>query len=186
MRPAPCASYAPSVTDTLSVRAPIATDRTVVHPSAEVPGVPAFLFSAPEGWVLDEAPGAVCVVRSPAQVDDFWLNAVISHDRVARTVDLEQAAKATWARIVAESPSATVTMERIARFGDNVVYLRGVQVAAPRSGRALAQLHALFFAPRPEWRATADLFQIIATSPADVMGDIGAGLVEMIASFRFV
>jgi hypothetical protein len=162
------------------------TARVLVHPSAAVPGVPAFVFSAPEGWVLDEAPDAICVVRSPEQVDDFWLNAVVSHDRVARTVDLEQAAKATWARIVAESPGATVNMERIARFGDNVVYLRGVQLAAPQSGRPLGQLHALFFAPAGEGRATSDLFQIIATSPADVMGRIGAGLVEMIASFRFV
>ena len=179
-------SYAPPVSDILSVRVPIATTRTVVYPSAEVPGVPAFVFAAPDGWVLDEAPDAICVVRSPEQVDDFWLNAVISHDRVARTVDLEQAAKATWARIVAESPSASVNMERIARFGDNVVYLRGVQLDAPKSGRPLAQLHALFFAPAAEGRATSDLFQIIATSPATVMGRIGAGLVEMIASFRFV
>jgi hypothetical protein len=162
------------------------TARVLVHPSASVPGAPAFVFSAPEGWVVDEAPDAICVVRSPEQVDDFWLNAVISHDRVARTVDLEQAAKATWARIVAESPSASVNMERIARFGDNVVYLRGVQLDAPKSGRPLAQLHALFFAPAAEGRATSDLFQIIATSPTTVMGDIGAGLVEMIASFRFV
>ena len=179
-------SCAPPVTDTMILRAPTATSRMVVHPSADVPGVPAFVFAAPEGWVLDEAPGAVCVVRSPERVDDFWLNAVISHDRVARTVDLEQAARATWARIVADSPGATVSMERIARFGENVVYLSGIQLEAPRSGRALAQLHALFFAPIADGRATSDLFQIIGTSPADAMGDIAAGLVEMIVSFQFV
>jgi hypothetical protein len=176
------------MSDTVSqgVSAAATTARVIVYPSAAVPGVPSFVFSAPEGWVLDEAPDAVCVVRSPEQVDDFWLNAVISHDRVARTVDLEQAAKATWARILADSPGATVNMERVARFGDNIVYLRGIQLDAPRSGRQLAQLHALFFAPLVEQRATSDLFQIIATSPADTMGRIGAGLVEMISSFRFV
>jgi hypothetical protein len=175
-----------SETVSQGVSAAATTARVIVYPSAAVPGVPSFVFSAPEGWVLDEAPDAICVVRSPEQVEDFWLNAVISHDRVARTVDLPQAAKATWARIVADAPDATVNMERIARFGDNVVYLRGVQLAAPRSGRPLAQLHALLFAPLADNRATSDLFQIIATSPADVMGRIGAGLVEMIASFRFV
>jgi hypothetical protein len=171
----------------MTLSAPMITaSRLVAHPSLEVPGVPAFVFGAPEGWVLDEAPGAICVVRSPEQVDDFWLNAVISHDRVARTVDLEQAAKATWARIHAESPSAMVNMERVARFGQNVVYLRGILLEAPRSGRALAQMHALLFAPGNEERATRDLFQIIATTPADVMGRIGAALVEMVASFKFV
>lgn len=162
------------------------TARVLVHPSAAVPGVPPFVFSAPEGWVLDEAPDALCVVRSPEQVDDFWLNAVVIHDRVAKTVDLAEAAKATWARVHADSPSATVNMERVARFGDNIVYLRGVQLDAPQSGRTLAQLHAIFFAPIAEHRSTSDLFQIIATTPADVMGRIATGLVEMIASFRFV
>ena len=126
------------------------------------------------------------MVRSPERVDDFWLNAVISHDRVARTVDLEQAARATWARIVADSPGATVSMERIARFGEKVVYLRGIQLEAPRSGRALAQLHALFFAPIADGRAGADDLEQVARRPADAMGDIAAGLVEMIASFQFV
>ena len=78
-------------------------------------------------------------------------------------------------------------MERIARFGDNVVYLRGVQldrpaVRAPAGPAARAVLRA----GRPRVGPTTDLFQIIATSPADVMGRIGSGLVEMIASFRFV
>jgi hypothetical protein len=176
------------MTDTIETptSAPTTGYQVVIHPSRIVRPVPAFVFAAPDSWVVDEAPGAVLAVRASAPVNDFWDNALLTHDRVAKAVDLQAAATASWGRLKADAPSAEVKMERVARFGDNIVYLRGVQLAAPRSGRPLAQLHALFFAPLAEDRATSDLFQVIATSPADVMGRIGAGLVEMIASFRFV
>lgn len=160
--------------------------RAVVYPSSQVRPVPSFLFNAPEGWVVDEAPDALVVVRTPVEVDGFWINAILSHDRVAASVDLDTVAKATWARITNETPSATVNLERIARFGDNVVYLRGVQLDAPQSGRQLAQLHALFFAPREAGRKTADFFQFIVTAPADKMAELGPGFIETIASFRFL
>jgi hypothetical protein len=163
-----------------------ATYRTIVYPSATVRPVPSFVFTPPEGWVVDEAPDALVVVRTPQQVDGFWINAILSHDRVAATVDLEAAAKATWSRILRDSPGATADMERVARFGTNIVYLRGVELDAPQSGRRLAQLHALFLGPKVDGSKTADFFQFVVTCPAERMPDLGAGFVEMIASFRFV
>ena len=77
-------------------------------------------------------------------------------------------------------------MERVARFGENVVYLRGVELDAPQSGKRLAQLHALFLAPSADDAKTADLFQFVATSTVDQMDDIGKQFVEMIGTFRFV
>jgi len=162
------------------------TARVAVHPSAAIRPVPPFVFSVPAGWVLDEAPDALVVARTAEQVDGFWVNAILSHDRVPRAVDFKQAAQATWARLRQTSPSARVTMERLARFGPNVVYLRGVELEAPRSGRPLAQMHALFFAPTGgEKGRTVDFFQLIATSPLDRMEAYGPAFVELVGSFRF-
>jgi len=161
------------------------TARVAVHPSAAIRPVPPFIFSVPAGWVLDEAPDALVVARTAEQVDGFWVNAILSHDRVPRAVDFKEAAQATWSRLRQSSPSARVTMERLARFGPNVVYLRGVELSAPRSGRPLAQMHALFFAPTGDEGKTVDFFQLIATSPLDHMETYGPAFVELVGSFRF-
>ena len=161
------------------------TARVAVHPSAAIRPIPPFIFSVPAGWVLDEAPDALVVARTAEQVDGFWVNAILSHDRVPRSVDFKEAAQATWARLRQSSPSARVTMERLARFGPNVVYLRGVELSAPRSGRPLAQMHALFFAPAADTGRTVDFFQLIATSPLDHMETYGPAFVELVGSFRF-
>jgi hypothetical protein len=162
------------------------TARAIVFPSTTVPGVPSFVFLGPEGWIVDEAPNALVVLRSPQEVEGFWLNAILTHDRVAASVGLDDAAKATWARVLGDTPNAKAEMERVARFGSNVVYLRGVELDAPQSGRKLAQIHAIFLAPKVDGRKTADLFQFIITTPAEVMPQLSADFVEMIASFRFV
>jgi hypothetical protein len=161
------------------------TARVAVFPSATIKPVPSFIFSVPDGWVLDDAPDALVVARTAEQVDGFWVNAILSHDRVPRAVDFKQAAQATWARLHKSSPSAKVTMERLARFGSNVVYLRGVELEAPETGRALAQLHALFFAPATDEGKTVDFFQLIATSPREHMEACGPAFVELVGSFRF-
>ena len=162
------------------------TSRVAVYPSAMIRPVPSFIFSVPSGWVLDDAPEALVVARTAEQVDGFWVNAILSHDRVARSVDFKQAAQATWSRVHNTAPSAKVTMERLARFGDNVVYLRGAEMDAPGSGRAIAQLHALFFAPAEGEGKTVDFFQLVATSPREHMERFGPAIVELVGSFRFM
>ena len=165
--------------------APSSEPSIAVYPSSRLRPVPGFVFAVPAGWVLGEAPDALAVVRTPVAVNDFWVNALVSHDRVAASVDLEAAAKATSARIAKESPGATVDMERVARFGDNVAYLRGIQFPAPEGGRALAQLHGLFLAPAGPDALTHDVFQVIGTAPVEVMPTFGAVFVALIASFQF-
>ena len=157
----------------------------MVYPSSTLRPVPSFMFAVPAGWVVDEVPDALAVVRTPEQVDDFWINATLSHDRVGKAIDLEKAAKATWARVQQGSPDAKVSMERMARFGDNVVYLRGIEIQAPQSGRTLAQLQALLLAPSEEGAKTRDFFQIICTTPPDAMGGMGPVFVALISSFQF-
>jgi hypothetical protein len=161
------------------------TARIAVYPSAEIKPVPSFIFSMPAGWVLDDAADALVVARTAEQVGDFWINAILSHQRVPRSVDFKQAAQSTWARLQRTSPSAEVTMERLARFGTNIVYLRGVELEAPNNGRVLAQLHALFFAPANDEGKTVDFFQLVATCPKDVMEQYGPAFIELVGSFRF-
>jgi hypothetical protein len=160
--------------------------QVVVYPSATVRPIPPFVFCAPDGWVVDEAPDAIAVVRQTEAVDDFWINAILTHDRVAKAVDLPAAAQLTWTRLTRDAPTAKSVMERVVNFGGNVVYLRGVEVEAPRSGRKLAQLQAIFLAPAADDAKTADLFQFVATSPIDKMDAVGKSFVEMIGTFRFV
>lgn len=159
--------------------------QVVVYPSRAVRPVPSFMFAAPEGWVVDEAPGALLAVRASTPVGEFWDNALLTHERVAKAVDLQAAASVSWGRLKADAPTAEVQMERVAAFGDNVVYLRGVELDAPQSGKKLAQVHAIFFGPSADGDKTVDLFQLVITSTADNMEAIGRSIVPMIASFRF-
>jgi hypothetical protein len=175
------------MTDTIETptTAPTTGYQVVIHPSRTVRPVPSFLFATPAGWVVDEAPGAVLAVRASAPVNEFWSNALLTHDRVAKAVDLQAAATASWGRLKADAPSAEVMMERVARFGENIVYLRGVELDAKQSGKRLAQLHALFFAPSDDTAKTTDLFQFVATSTVEGMDEVGKQFVEMIGTFRF-
>jgi hypothetical protein len=150
-----------------------------------VPGTPSFLFEVPEGWVVDEAPNALCVVRRPNAVDGFWTNILIRADKVPREVDFERVAKATWAKLLRTHPGAEEKGERLVRFGSNVVYVRGVDLEA--DGRQLAQMQAMFFAPVSEGGKVVDFFQVIGTCERDerlqaTMDDV----TSLIASFRFV
>ena len=164
------------------------TDRTArlaVQPGT-IRGIPQFVFSIPEGWELEEAPNALAVVHAPDAVDGFWSNLLISHDRLGAAVDLKLAAQATWAKTVKQAPDAKITFERTAKFGDNVMYLRGVEMTAPQSDRPLGQLHGLCLAPKAEGAKTVDLFQLIATSLTDPAHSPLDQFIEIIGSFRFI
>ena len=162
------------------------TSRIVQHPSAEVPGIPRFVFSVPGQWEVDEAPNALCVVRRQDADGGFWANAIIRHDKLPRAVDFERAAKVTWAKLKRTNPEATDNGERLMRCGNNVVYVRGVELTAP-DGKPLAQMQAMFFAPVSEGGALVDFFQIIGTSRRDgTVGDNMKAFAEIIASFRFM
>lgn len=184
-KPASAVSY-PSVMVEANLGDPPSTANVVVHPSAVVPGIPAFLFNVPSGWVIDEAPSTLCVIRRPRDDDGFWPNILVRHDKVPREVDFKRAAITTWAKLKKLHPTAVDQGERIVRFENNVVYMRGVNLTDGK-GRALAQTQAMFFAPVREGGRVVDFFQIIGTCErnSDVqshMDDVAA----LVASFRFV
>lgn len=163
-----------------------ATGRVAVFPSKAIKPTPSFVFTVPPGWVLDEAPDALTVVRPREPEGDFWVNVIVSSDRVPRALDFEQAARTTFARIKKASPDVEIKLEKMARFGPLVTYLRGIEVSSPKSQRRLAQVHALFFAPVAGEGKTVDMFQVVATCPADSAERYGARFIELIGSFRFV
>jgi hypothetical protein len=188
MCPLSASQYPPHMGDAsaTSERPRAATARVAVHPSAMIRGVPAFVLEVPDGWTLDEAPGALCVVRHPRERNGFWVNVLIRHDRVPRSVDFEQAARIMSAKLRAAHPEVVDKGERLVRFGDNVVYTRGVELNGA-DGSPLAQMQALCFAPVDGVGKTVDLFQIAGTCrvDADVERNI-EDIVGVIASFRFV
>jgi hypothetical protein len=170
------------MTDTSTARD---TERRVVYPSAEVPAVPAFVFTRPSGWTVDEAPGALVVLHSPPRADGSSLDAILRHDRVPAALTLEDAAKVTWTRIQSETVDAKLSFERVARYGPNVAYVRGLSRRAPGDG-TVAELHAMFLAPKVDGRRTADLFKLGITGPAEALQQHGEEFVSMVATFRFV
>ena len=175
-----------STEETAESDAPSDSTRQIAsYPSRLLRPVPAFVFSVPEGWVVEEAPDSLALVRTPVEIDDFWVNAVISHDRVLASMTLEDAAKGTWARVKAAIPDSEPEMQRVVRFDNKIAYLRGIELKAPESGRDLAQLHAIFFAPTDGDYPTADLFQIACTAATETMERVTGGFLEIIGSLRF-
>ena len=161
-------------------------NRLVAQPGRMLTGVPPFVFVMPEGWILDEAPGALAAIRLPEQVDGFWINALLSHDKVARSIDFESAAKVTWAKLQRSATNLVERGERLIRFGNLVVYVRGCEFASPDGSRTLAQMQALWFTPVTEGGKVVDLFQLVLTAPATAMPKFSGPILEMISTFRFV
>lgn len=160
--------------------------RMAVFPSKAIRATPGFLFTVPEGWVLDEAADALTVARPTEPEGDFWVNAMVTTDRVPRAVDFKAASRITFARVKRQCPDAEVKLEKMARFGSLITYLRGIEATAPKSQRRVAQVHAIFFAPVDDRGKTVDMFQVVGTCPVESSGRYGPRFVEIISSFRFV
>ncbi|MCB1000848.1 MAG: hypothetical protein R2713_01065 [Ilumatobacteraceae bacterium] len=166
--------------------APVRTAGVVTQPSSMLPGIPPFLFSVPEGWVLDESPGAVATVHTAEPVDGFWINAILSHDKVARSVDFKQAAAVTWLRLAERAPDVQMTAEKFVRVGRLPVYVRSSEMTIVDTGRRVSQLHAIFFAPVRGPGKVVDFFQLVCTAPVEHVDEVAPAMIGMIRSFRFV
>lgn len=164
---------------------PVRTAGVVTHPSAMLPGIPPFIFSVPQDWVLDEAPGALAVVRPEEAVDGFWINAILSHDKVARSVDFKQAALVTWLKLAEHAPDATMRFEKMIRVGRLPIYVRAADMNAAQTGRRISQLQAIFFGPVHGPGKVVDFFQLVCTAPVEHVDSIAPDVLELIRSFRF-
>ena len=159
--------------------------RVVAQPGRLLTAVPPFVFALPEGWVLDEGPSALAIIRLPKEIDGFWVNAILSHDKVARAVSLQRAAQVTWAKLQQSGVKDLVPKgEKGLVFGSTQIYVRGCEFTSP-DDRALAQLQAIWFAPVTEGGKTVDLFQLVLTAPKELMPKVTAPIIEMLSTFRF-
>lgn len=165
-------------------RAP--TDAVATYPSAVLRATPSFTIAVPAGWVVDEAPGALGVIRVPEEVDGFWVNLIISADRVDHRLKLAHAASVTLERLMAECPDAEVMADRIAQLDGQLISTRVINLTAPGTGREITQIQGLTAAPRAEGAKTRDMFHLTGTTPRSVVERFGPVLVEMISSFRLV
>ena len=157
-----------------------------LFPSPKLRAIPSFSFDYPEDWELDEGTQAIAAVHPKEPVDGFWVNVLVNHSRVAAAVDLKQAAVATLQPVFRNDPEAKLVTERLAHFdnGRRDTYLRIVETKAP-DGRAIAQVHCMFFAPRIPGARTVDLFQFVGTMPTASVDDYALRVVDMVKSFRF-
>jgi hypothetical protein len=162
------------------------TAQIVAQPSTMLPGIPPFVFALPTGWVLDEAPGALAVIRMPEEIDGFLINGILSHDKVSRAVDFTEAAGFTWKRLQAGCPDAEIDSEKFAQMGGRPVFLRAMHMSAPKSGRAISQLQAIWFAPTNGPGKVVDFFQCVFTCPAEHVDAVAPQALGFLASFKFV
>jgi hypothetical protein len=160
-------------------------EQIVVYPSARARPVPSFMVSKPPGWVVTETPEALVTFLLPEPMDGVRVSASLIHERVIPTMTLEMAAKASWARLKAASPEATVEDQKMMTFGERTVYVRGTSIPATSDGPALGQVHAIFFGPGHE-AATGDMFQIVSVGPQTQMDDLLPVFVGVVASFSFL
>lgn len=160
--------------------------REALFPSPQLRAIPSFSFDIPAGWELDEGTQAIATVHPKEPVDGFWINVIVNHSRVEAAADLEKAAVVTFRPIRRQDPEARIITERLAHFdnGRRDTYLRMVETKAP-DGRAITQVHCLFFAPRIPGARTADLFQIVGTMPTPLIDDYGPRVLDIVKSFRF-
>jgi hypothetical protein len=163
-------------------RAP--TDAVAVFPSVALRPVPGFTIGVPAGWQIDEAPDAIGVIRVPEPVDGFWVNFLITTDRVDHRLKLAHAASIGLDRLRQQCPDVVVRTDRIADVGGRLVSVRALEMTAPTSGRQLTMVQGLTVAPRAEGAKTRDLFQLTGTCPTDHAHRFGPIFVDTIASFR--
>lgn len=156
----------------------MATEITV--PGPDVTATPAFACSLPGGWAVHEAPGAVASF-TPTAVRD--VSVLVTATRVGKDVDLREIAVRSFALQRRTNGEVTIDSQRVGRFGDRVVYVRGVTVPGEQP---ISEVHGLFFGPDDDDRMTADVFSLVGSCPAGDIGDYGAAFVGILASISFV
>jgi hypothetical protein len=160
------------------------TDAVAVFPSAALRPVPSFTIGVPAGWRVDEAPDALGVIRVPEPIDGFWVNLLITSDRIDHRVKLAHAASIALDRLRQQCPDVVVRADRVADVDGRVVSVRALELTAPTTGRQLSIVQGLTVAPRAKDATTRDLFQLTGTCGRAEADRFGPVFVDTIASFR--
>lgn len=162
---------------------------------AEFPGpvlraVPSFRFEIPEGFVLEEAPGSLAVLRATEETAGFTANLLVNHDRIVASATLRDAAVITRIQLTKAFAQVEVTDERIAEFPGRPTYLRAAKLRPADSDLVLHQVHAICRAPAPDRPVqTRDLFHLVGTCNALPEEDAerrGRAFIDVIRTFTFI
>ncbi|HSL58419.1 MAG TPA: hypothetical protein VK866_11305 [Acidimicrobiales bacterium] len=157
----------------------------VVFPGPDLRAPTAFSLAVPDGWVLSEVPLALVAIHPPEPVDGFWVHALVSTTRVAAEVDLRAVAASGLERLRREQPEADVRVERMGRFGDQPVHLRGLTLPTGSPPRPTSQLQALLRAPVTPGRAVTDLVTVVGSCPEARSDEFVPRFIDLVASIEF-
>jgi hypothetical protein len=160
------------------------TDAVAVFPSAALRPVPSFTIGIPSGWRIDEAPDALGVLRVPEMIDGFWVNLLITTERVDHRAKLGHVASVALEQLKRQHPEVVVKADRVAEIDGRVMSIRVLELTAPDSGRELTIVQGLTAAPRAEGATTRDLFQLTGTCARADANRFGPVFVDTISSFR--
>ena len=152
----------------------------IMVPGPHAPATPAFACTIPAGWHASEAAGAVASFAPGASPG---VSVVVTATRVDKNVDLRDVAVRSFARLRRTQGGVTIDSQRVGRFGERIVYVRGVTVPGEQP---LSQVHGLFFGPAGDDRETADVFSLVGSCPASAIADHGPAFVSILASISFV
>jgi hypothetical protein len=162
------------------------TEGVAVYPSAALRPIPSFTIAVPDGWEIDEAPDTIGVLRIPQAIDGFWVNLVIASDRIDHRIKLAHAASVTLEKLRAQCADLQVIHDHVADFGGRLMSIRVIELTAPTTGRALAQVQGMTIAERAEGAKTRDLFHLTGTCAREDVDRFGPVFVATISSFRLV
>lgn len=153
----------------------------VEHPGPSFRPVPAFTFDIPPGWVLQEFPGALCVIGTPATHEEPWSNVFVQHERVLATTALEDIAAEALAELEDDFPDVEVIGERVIGF-DLFHYVREAELTM--DGQRVTRVDSFFFGPDVD-HPTVDLFHVMAMHPVAAGDERTITYMKILGSFTF-
>jgi hypothetical protein len=153
------------------------------YPSPELPPYAAFEIAVPDGWQPGEAPDCIGVFYDPA-AEGFRVNVLVSADRIAAGIGLEDAARATLEQMSTHR-DFRIEQEWISQVDGQTASMRFQSYEADGAPDRIVQLQVLFFAPADGRTDTRDLFQLDGTCLAGHAEHYTAAFAEIAQSFRF-
>lgn len=151
-------------------------------PGPDVSPTPGFVCTIPTDWVASDSAGVIAEFAPTEASGISDVSVLVSASRVDKTVDLRDIAVRSFAHQRRSHDSVTIDSQRVGRFGDRVVYVRGVTVT---DDAPVAQVQGMFFGPAPEGRQTADVFSVVGSCPTDSIAKYGPVFIDILASISF-
>jgi hypothetical protein len=138
----------------------------------------------PEGWEADEAPECLGMFVDPAATG-FRVNLLVSADRVAADLELEDAAAVTLEEATQAFDDFRVEQEKVVQISGRPAAMRFQSFVIDGVEDRLLQLQVLLFAPPDGREKTHDLFHIDGTCLQRDAATYAPAFVTAAQSFTF-